>query len=65
MMSINSGSAEYILPITLSTSIIPVSRYTRHRGFKMYLEAVIMRVWRFTWRARDRVDSAMYLEAMI
>jgi len=30
-------SAEYILPITLSTSVTPVSWYNRHRSLKIYL----------------------------
>jgi len=37
MMSIYSGSAEYILPVTLSTSVTPVSPYNRRRSLKMYL----------------------------
>jgi len=36
------GSAEYILPVTLSTSVTPVSPYNRRRSLKMYL---IERVW--------------------
>jgi len=30
-------SAEYILPVTLSTSVTPVSRYNRRRSLKIYL----------------------------
>jgi len=44
------GSAENLLPVTLSTSVIPVSPYTCCCSFKMYLEALIQRVWRCTWR---------------
>jgi len=66
------GSAEYILPITLSTSFTPVSPYTRRRSLKMYLEAVIERVWKCTWRlwscelaGRNRVSSEIHLAAVI
>jgi hypothetical protein len=38
------GSAEYILPVTLATSVTPVSPYNRRRSLKMYLEAVIERL---------------------
>jgi len=31
------GYAEYILPVTLSTSVTPVSLYNRSRSLKMYL----------------------------
>jgi len=44
------GSAEYILPITLSTSVTPVSPSNPRRCLIMYLEAMIERVWRCTWR---------------
>jgi len=47
------GSAEYILPVTLSTSITTVSPYTHPRSLKMYLEAAIERVCRYTWRLRS------------
>jgi len=62
------GSAEYILPVTLSTSVTPVSPYTRRRSLKMYLEAVIERVWR-PWSSvsggRDRACLEMHLETEI
>jgi len=32
---------------------------------EMYLEAVIERVWKCTWRPRDRVNSEIRLEAVI
>jgi hypothetical protein len=44
------GSAEYILPTTLFTTVTPLSPYTRRPSLKMYLKAVIERVWRCTWR---------------
>jgi len=44
------GSPEYVLPVAQSTSITPVSPYTRRRSLTMYLEAVIERVKRCTWR---------------
>ena len=66
------GSAEYILPVTLSTSVTPVSLYTHRRSLKMYLEAVIERVWRGTWRPRscelgggDCASLDIHLEAVI
>jgi len=66
------GSAEYILPVTLSTSVTPVSQYTRRRSFKMYLEAVNERVWGCTWRpwscepaGRNRTSLEIHLEALI
>jgi len=66
------GSAEYILPITLSTSVTPVSPYTRHCSLKMYLEAVIEWVWRFTWRpwswelrGHNRASLVIHMEAVI
>jgi len=66
-------SAEYILPITLSTSVTPVSLHTYRRSWKMYFEAVIERVWRCTWRlwlselrdalgGRDPVNLEKHLE---
>jgi len=39
-----------ILPGTLSTSVTPVYPYTLRRSLKMYLEALIERVRRCTWR---------------
>jgi len=47
------GSVKYILPITLSTSVTPVSPYTHRHSVKMYLETVLERVWRCTWRPRS------------
>jgi len=44
-----AGSTEYILPVTLSTFVTPVSPYTCRCSLKIYLEAVIERVWRCTW----------------
>jgi len=54
-------SAEYILPVTLSSSVTPVSPYNRCRSLKIYL---IERVWDALgdW---DWVNSGMHLEAMI
>jgi len=62
-----SGLAEH-------ASGTPVSLYTLRRSSMMYLEAVIERVERCTWRpgsselrdalgGRDRVNSEMHLEA--
>jgi hypothetical protein len=36
-----AGSAEYILPVTLSTADTPVFPYTGHRTVNMYSDAVI------------------------
>jgi len=55
------GSAEYILPVILSTSVTPVSPYTRHRSFKMYL---IERVWDALGDG-DRMNSEMHSEIVI
>ena len=53
-------SAEYILPVTLSTSVTPLIERVwdalRDRYWvnsEMHLEAVIERVWRCTWRLRS------------
>jgi len=53
-------SAEYILPVTLSTSVTPlIERVWDALGdgdwvnSEMHLEAVIERVWRCTWRLRS------------
>ena len=54
-------SAEYILPVTLSTSITPVSPYNRRRSLKICL---IERVWDALGDG-DRVNSEMHLEAVI
>jgi len=70
------GSPEYVLPVAQSTSITPVSPYTHHRSLTMYLEAVIERVERCTWRpgsselrdalgGQDRVNSEIHSEAAI
>jgi len=70
------GSAEYILPVAQSTSVTPVSPYTRRRSLKMYWEAVIKRVWRCFWTprsselrdalgCRDRASLEMHLETEI
>jgi len=52
-------SAEYILPITLSTPVTPVSPYNRRRSLKMYL---IEPVWDALGDG-DRRNSEMRLEA--
>jgi len=54
-------SAEYILPVTLSTSVTPVSPYNRRRSLKIYL---IERVWD-ALGDRDWVNSEMHLEAVM
>jgi len=70
------GSPEYVLPVAQSTSVIPVSPYTCRRSLTMYLEAVIKRVERCTWRlwsseigdalwGRDRWWLEMNFGAMI
>jgi len=46
------GSGEYIIPVTLWISITPVYSYNCLHSMLMYLEVVIKRVWRFTWRQR-------------
>jgi len=69
------GSAEYILPVTLSISVTPVSLYNRRRSLKMYMQAGIEWLWRCTWRprsckfgdalgGRDRVNSVLHLDAV-
>jgi len=35
------GSPEYVLPVAQSTSITPVSLFTRRRSVTMYLETAI------------------------
>jgi len=55
------GSAKYILPVTLSTSVSSVSPYNRRHTLKMYL---IKRVWDELWDW-DRLNSEMHLEAVI
>jgi len=70
------GSNEYVLPVAQSTSVAPVSRYTRRHSLTMYSEVVIERVERCTWRprsselrdalgCRDKVSSEMRWEAVI
>ena len=55
---------------------VPISLYTHHRSWKMCLEAVIKRVWRWTWRlrsselrealgGRDQARLEMHLEVEI
>jgi len=75
MMSTYSGVCR-IYTVTLSTSVTPVSPYTRRRSLKMYLKAVIERVWRSAWRLRsselrdalgdrDRASLEMHLQTEI
>jgi len=70
------GSPEYALPVAQSTSVTPVSLYTRCRSLTMYLEAVIERVERCTCRpwsiefgyalwGRDWASLEMHFEAVI
>jgi len=70
------GSPEYVLPVAQSTSVTRVSPYTRRPSLMMYLEAVIERVERCTWRpwsrglrdalgGRDRARLVMHFEAVI
>ena len=70
------GSPKYMLRVAHSTSVIPVSPYTHRRSWTIYLEAVIDRVWRCTWRpiwselrdalgGRDRASLEMHLETEI
>jgi len=54
-------SAEYILPVTLSTCVTPVSPYNRRRSLKIYL---IERVWDALGDG-DWVNSEMHLETKI
>jgi len=54
-------SAEYILPVTLSTSVTPVSPYNRRRSLEIYL---IERVWD-ALGVGDWVNSEMHLEAVM
>jgi len=72
-------SAEYILPVTLSTSVTPlIERVWDALGdgdwvnSEMHLEAVIEWVWRCTWRpwscelaGRNRASLEIHLEAVI
>jgi len=70
------GSPEYILRVVHSTSVTPVSPYTHRSSLRIYLEAVIDRIWRCTWRprwsgltdtlgGRDRARLEMHLETEI
>jgi len=70
------GTAGYILPITIPTSITPESQYTRNCSLMMHMDAVMERVWRCTWRPGscefedtlggcDRVSLGIHLETMI
>jgi len=66
------GSAEYILPVTLSTFITQISLNTCHCTMKMYLEAVMERVCRCTWRpwscglgGHNCASLEIHLEAVI
>jgi len=67
---------KYVLPVAQSTSVTPVSLYTRRRSSTMYLKAVIEQVWRCTlrlWSSKfgdaigdwDWVNSEMHWEAVI
>ena len=47
------GFPEYVLPVAQSTSVTPESPYTCRRSLRMYLESVIERVDRCTWRRRS------------
>jgi len=55
------GSAEYIIPVTLSTSVTLVSQYNRRCSLTMHL---IEHVWEALGHG-DRVNSEMHLEAVI
>jgi len=46
-------SAEYVLPVSQSTSDTPDSPYTHGRWLMMYLEVIKGRVERCTWRMRS------------
>jgi len=70
------GSPGYVLPVVQSTSVIDVFPYTRRRSLMIYLEAVIKRVERCTWRPRsselrdavggqDRLNSEIHSKAVI
>jgi len=43
-------SPKYVLSVARSTSVTPVSLYTRRRSLKMYVKAMIERVERCIWR---------------
>jgi len=70
------GSPKYILHVSHSTSITPVSPYSHRRALTIYLEAMIERVWRCTWRPRlselrdaqgghDRARLEMHFQVVI
>jgi len=70
------GSPEYVLPVSQSTSVTPVSPYSRRRSVTMYLEALILRGKRCTWRpwsskfgdalwGRDQASVEIHFEAVI
>jgi len=70
------GYPGWVLPIAQSTSVTPVSLYTRRHSLTMYWEAVLKRVWRYTWMPRsselrdalgggDRASVEMHWEAVI
>jgi len=70
------GSPKYILRVAHSTSVTTVSTYTHRHSLAIYLEAVIDRVWRCTWRprsselrdaqgGRDRPSLEMHLKTEI
>ena len=50
MLTIYPGSPEYILCLSRSTSVTPVSLYTHRCSSTIYLEAAIELVWRCMWR---------------
>ena len=71
-----TGSAEYILPVTLPTSVTTVPSYACLRSWKMYMEAGIKRYLRCAWRPRssalrdalegqNQASSEIYLETEI
>jgi len=66
------GFAEYILPVTLSIAVTPVSPFTHCTSLNIYLEFGIMRGWRCTWRrwycklgGRNCVSLEIHLDAVI
>jgi hypothetical protein len=70
------GSPEYILHIALSLSVTQVSGYTHRHILRIYLNAMIERVWRCTCRPRtsglsdalggaDRLSLEKHLETVI
>jgi len=61
LQAVRLRGRDRILPVTLSTSVTPVSLYNCHCSLKMYL---IERVWDALGDV-DRVNSEMHLEAVI